>query len=87
MCRVATKTNLPELGLIVILGYRSVVETCQEKVLLGLKRSLRAVKVLKMKDSTPIPINVSFGQQKNYVLDLLPLVEMQHKEGRPSFSF
>lgn len=72
MCRVATKTNLPELGLLVILGYRSVVETCQEKVLLGLKRSLRAVKVLKMKDSTPIPINVSFGQQKNYVLDLLP---------------
>ena len=63
MCRVATKTNLPELGLLVILGYRSVVVTCQEKVLRGLKKSLRAVKVLKMKDSTPIPINVSFGQQ------------------------
>ena len=63
MCRVATKTNLPELGLLVILGYRSVVVTWQEKVLWGLKKSLRAVKVLKMKDSTPIPISVSFGQQ------------------------
>lgn len=72
MCGVATKTNLPEIGLLVILGYRSVVEPCREKVLLGLKKSLRAVKVLKMKDGTPVPINVSFGQPKNFILDLLP---------------
>lgn len=63
MCGVAIKTNLPELGLLVILGYRSVVEPGGEKVLLGLKKSLRAVKVLKMKDSTPVPINVSFGHR------------------------